>query len=284
MDETLETDHAARARRKEVALTTWLRERSPVLLGFSGGVDSAHLGCIAVRTLGSDGVLAVIGRSPSYPAAQWATAREVADHVGLPVLEVDTHEMDDPRYAANPVNRCYFCKSELWMLLERVARERGFSTIVDGSNADDRSDWRPGKQAATEHAVRSPLAEVGLTKAENRYLSRLNGLPTWANTSSPCLSSRLPYGTPVTAPRLRQVERAEEALRELGVLGDLRVRHHGELARVELDRGELAEWLEPSRLAALRQAVIAAGFARVAVDLGGFRSGSLNVLSGVGAV
>jgi uncharacterized protein len=284
MDETLETDHAALAREKEVALATWLRERSPVLLGFSGGVDSAYLGCIAVRTLGSDGVLAVIGRSPSYPAAQWATAREVADHVGLPVLEVDTHEMDDPRYAANPVNRCYFCKSELWMLLERVARERGFSTIVDGSNADDRSDWRPGKQAAAEHAVRSPLAEVGLTKAEIRYLSRLHGLPTWAKPSSPCLSSRLPYGTPVTAPRLRQVERAEEALRELGVLGDLRVRHHGELARVELDRGELAEWLEPSRLAALRQAVIAAGFARVAVDLGGFRSGSLNVLSGVGAV
>ncbi len=284
MDETLESDHAARARRKEEALTTWLHERSPVLLGFSGGVDSAYLGCIAVEALGAEGVLAVIGRSPSYPAVQWATAREVADRVGLPVLEIDTHEMDDPRYAANPVNRCYFCKSELWTLLERVARERGFETILDGSNADDRSDWRPGKQAGTEHAVRSPLAEVGLTKPEIRYLSRLRGLPTWARPSSPCLSSRLPYGTPVTAPRLRQVERAEEALRELGVLGDLRVRHHGDLARVEIDREELEEWLEPSRLAALGEAVGAAGFARVAVDLGGFRSGSLNVLSGVSVV
>jgi uncharacterized protein len=284
MDETLESEHALTARRKEEALAQWLREHAPVLLGFSGGVDSAYLGCIAVQALGQHGILAVIGRSPSYPAAQWATAREVADQVGLPILELDTHEMDDPRYAANPVNRCYFCKSELWMLLERVARERGFSTIVDGSNADDRSDWRPGTQAASEHAVRSPLAELGLTKAEIRYLSRLRGLPTWAKPSSPCLSSRLPYGTPVTAPRLRQVERAEEALRELGVLGDLRVRHHGELARVELDRGELDEWLEPARLAALSEAVIAAGFARVAVDLGGFRSGSLNVLGGVRTV
>ncbi len=284
MDETIETEHALSARRKEEALATWLRDRAPVLLGFSGGVDSAYLGCIAVETLGPDQVLAVIGRSPSYPAAQWAMARQVADQVGLPVLEIDTHEMDDPRYAANPVNRCYFCKSELWMLLERVARERGFTTIVDGSNADDRSDWRPGKLAAAEHAVRSPLAEAGLTKAEIRYLSRLRGLPTWAKPSSPCLSSRLPYGTPVTAPRLRQVERAEEALRKLGVLGDLRVRHHGELARVELDRGELDEWLEPARLMALSEAVAAAGFARVAVDLGGFRSGSLNVLSGVSSV
>lgn len=284
MHETLETGHALSARRKEEALAEWLRERAPVLLGFSGGVDSAYLGCIAVQTLGPQRVLAVIGRSPSYPAVQWATAREVAERVGLPILEIDTHEMEDPRYAANPVDRCYFCKSELWTLLERVARERGFRTIVDGSNADDRSDWRPGTRAAAEHSVHSPLADVGLTKAEIRYLSRVHGLPTWAKPSSPCLSSRLPYGTPVTAPRLRQVERAEEALRELGVMGDLRVRHHGELARVELDRAELDEWLEPSRLAALSEAVMAAGFTRVAVDLGGFRSGSLNVLGGVGSV
>lgn len=283
MDSTLDTDRAAAARTKEATLAGWLRERSPVLLGFSGGVDSAYLGCIAVETLGAGSVLAVIGRSSSYPAVQWATAREVAERAGLPVLEIDTHEMDDPRYAANPTNRCYFCKSELWTLLDRVARERGFATILDGANADDRTDWRPGAQAAIEHAVRSPLAEVGLTKAEIRYLSRLRGLPTWSKPSSPCLSSRLPYGTPVTAPRLRQVERAEEALRELGVLGDLRVRHHGDLARVELDRRELGEWLEPARLAALREAVAAAGFERVAVDLRGFRSGSLNVLSGVSA-
>lgn len=284
MDETLETERAADARRKELKLASWLRERPPVLLGFSGGVDSAYLGCIAVETLGAEDVLAVIGRSPSYPAVQWATAREVAERVGLPILEIDTHEMDDPRYAANPTNRCYFCKSELWTLLERVAAERGFNTIMDGANADDRTDWRPGARAASEHSVRSPLAEVRLTKAEIRYLSRAHGLPTWSKPSSPCLSSRLPYGTPVTAPRLRQVERAEAALRELGVLGDLRVRHHGDIARVELDRRELNEWLEPARLSTLRDAVAAAGFARVAVDLRGFRSGSLNLLGGVSAI
>jgi uncharacterized protein len=284
MDETLEADLAAGARRKEEALASWLRQRSPVLLGFSGGVDSAYLGCIAVQTLGPEQVLAVIGRSPSYPAAQWATAREVGERVGLPILEIDTHEMDDPRYAANPTDRCYFCKSELWTLLGRVAEDRGFTTILDGANADDRTDWRPGARAATEHSVRSPLAEVGLTKAEIRYLSHARGLPTWSKPSSPCLSSRLPYGTPVTAARLSQVERAEEALRELGVLGDLRVRHHGDLARVELDRRELGEWLEPARLSSLREAVAAAGFHRVAVDLRGFRSGSLNVLGGVSAV
>jgi uncharacterized protein len=284
MDVVLESELAAGARRKEGALTGWLRERSPVLLGFSGGVDSAYLGCIAVQALGPRQVLAVIGRSPSYPTVQWATARDVAARIGLPILEVDTHEMEDPRYAANPTNRCYFCKSELWTLLGKVAEERGFTTIVDGANADDRTDWRPGAKAATEHFVRSPLAEVGLSKAEIRYLSHARGLPTWAKPSSPCLSSRLPYGTPVTPVRLRQVERAEEALRALGVLGDLRVRHHGDVARVELDRRELDEWLEPSRLIALREAVAAAGFQRVAVDLRGFRSGSLNVLGGVGAV
>ena len=283
MDVTLEPDRAAITRRKEGRLTEWLRSRATVLLGFSGGVDSAYLGCVAVEALGAARVLAVIGRSPSYPAVQWATAREVAEAVGLPILEIDTHEMADPRYAANPTNRCYFCKTELWDVLGRVARERGFSTIVDGSNADDRADWRPGARAAQEHEVLSPLAEVGLTKAEIRYLSRMRGLPTWSKPSSPCLSSRLPYGTPVTAPRLRQVELAEDALRALGVLGDLRVRHHGDLARVELDRSELGEWLEPARLSALRAAVSTAGFARVAVDLRGFRSGSLNVLSGVSA-
>lgn len=284
MVETFETEHAATAQRKEEELARWLHAHGPVVLGFSGGVDSAYLGCIAVETLGPEAVLAVIGRSPSYPAAQWASAREVAERVGLPVVEVDTHEMDDPRYTANPVDRCYFCKSELWTLLERVAGERAFTTIVDGSNADDSSDWRPGRRAGMEHEVRSPLAEVGLGKSEIRYLSRRRGLPTWSKPSSPCLSSRLPYGTPVTAPRLRQVELAEAALRELGVLGDLRVRHHGDLARVELERGELDEWLEPTRLEALRRAILEAGFTRVAIDLRGFRSGSLNVLGGVSTV
>lgn len=274
---------AAAARAKEARLVEWLRARGSVLLGFSGGVDSAYLGCVGAAALGPERMLAVIGRSPSYPAEQWETARRVADEAGLRVLEVDTHEMDDPRYAANPSDRCYFCKSELWSVLGRVARERGIDTIIDGTNADDLGDWRPGARAGRENEVRSPLAELGFHKREIRFLSRERGMPTWAQPSSPCLSSRLPYGTPVTPDRLRAVERAERAVRALGVRGDLRVRHHGELARVELARDELAAWLEPARLRALVAAVRGAGFERVTVDLRGFRSGSLNVLHGVSA-
>lgn len=283
MDEMPVLDHVSQARQKERRLAEWLSAQPSVMLGFSGGVDSAYLGCVAVEALGPERTLAVIGRSASYPAEQWAMARSVAERVGLPILEVDTHEMEDPRYAANPTNRCYFCKTELWTVLESVARERGIPVIMDGTNADDRADWRPGTQAASEHRIHSPLAEMGITKAEIRFLSRERGLPTWSKPSSPCLSSRLPYGTPVTAPRLREVELAESALRDLGVMGDLRVRHHGELARVELAKDELSEWLDPVRLGALRRAVLAAGFTRVSVDLRGFRSGSLNILSGVSA-
>lgn len=268
-------------REKEGTLARWLAAQGSVLIGFSGGVDSAYLACVAVDALGAAQVLAVIGRSASYPAAQWATARRVADAFGVPVLEVDTEEMRDPRYAANPTNRCYFCKSELWSRLAPVAAERGLAAIVDGTNADDLSDYRPGAQAAREHGVRSPLAELGFTKSAIRRLSRARGLPTWQQPSSPCLSSRLPYGTPVTPERLADVERAEAALRSLGVVGDLRVRHHGDLARVELSRRVLAEWLEPPRAAAIAVAVSAAGFDRVAIDLRGFRSGSLNVLDGI---
>ena len=271
------------ARAKEEQLMQWLRAQDSVLLGFSGGVDSAYLGCVAVDALGPARVLAVIGRSASYPSEQWAMARAVADRVGLPVLEIDTDEMSDQRYVANPTNRCYFCKTELWACLRRVADARGIAVIVDGSNADDLSDYRPGAQAAREHGIRSPLAELGLTKAEIRLLSRERALPTWTQPSSPCLSSRIPYGIPVTPLRLQQVERAERALRRLGIRGDLRVRHHGDLARVELAHEELTVWLDPGKGRELRAAVCAAGFARVALDLRGFRSGSLNVLGGVTA-
>ena len=266
---------------KERRLQAWLRARGSVLVGFSGGVDSAYLACIAVTTLGAANVLAVIGRSASYPAAQWREARETADRFDLPVLEVDTDEMNDPRYAANPVNRCYFCKTELWSRLVPVARERGLAAVLDGTNADDLGDYRPGAQAARESDVLSPLAELGFTKDDIRLLSRRLGITGWSKPSSPCLSSRLPYGTAVTAERLRMVERAEASLRALGVAGDLRVRHHGDLARVELSRDELAEWLGTNGLARLAAAVRDAGFARVALDLRGFRSGSLNVLGGV---
>jgi uncharacterized protein len=269
--------------RRESALQEWLVAHAPVAIGYSGGVDSAYLAVAARKALGASRVLAVIGRSPSYPEAQWSSARRVARDFGVPVLELDTAELEDPRYAANPSNRCYFCKAELWSKLVPAANSLGFTTVADGTNADDLADWRPGAQAAREHQVLSPLADLGFSKQHIRDASRKLGLPTWQQPSSPCLSSRLPYGTGVTRERLQQVERAEAALRDLGITGDLRVRYHDELARVELDAEELTRWLAPSRHAVLREALLGAGFRRVAIDLRGFRSGSLNVLHGVGA-
>ena len=266
---------------KEARLADWCRAHGSVLVGFSGGVDSAYLACVAVDALGSDHVLAVIGRSASYPEAQWARAREVAATFDIPVLEVNTDEMSDPRYAANPVNRCYFCKNELWGRLTPVAEERGLAVIVDGTNADDRSDHRPGRQAARERGVESPLAELGFTKDDIRSLSKRRGIQTWSQPSSPCLSSRLPYGTAVTPERLQRVERAEAALRALGITGNLRVRYFGEMARVELDAPVLEVWQAGVRRAQLERAVREAGFAEVEVDPRGFRSGNLNVLAGV---
>jgi uncharacterized protein len=199
----------------------------------------------------------------------------------VPVLEVSTDELDDPRYAANPSNRCYFCKSELWDTLAPIARDRGFAVVVDGTNADDTADHRPGARAATERGVRSPLAEIGFTKDAIRRLSRERGIQTWSQPASPCLSSRIPYGTPVTADRLRQIEAGERAVRALGVRGDLRVRYHGDLARIELPADALGEWLQPARRRALHDALRSAAFERVALDVRGFRSGSLNVFGGV---
>jgi uncharacterized protein len=266
---------------KEQALADWLRARGRVAIGFSGGVDSAYLAVAARRTLGAENVLAIIGRSATYPAEQWATARRVAESFDVAVLELDTDEMNDPRYAANPANRCYFCKTELWGKLVPAAVERGFATVADGTNADDVGGYRPGMQAAHENEVASPLAEVGFTKEEIRARSRALGLPTWQQPASPCLSSRLPYGTSVTPERLRLIERAERAVRELGVTGDMRVRYHDDVARIELAPAELPTWLVAERAEALRVAVVGAGFPRVALDLRGFRSGSLNVLHGV---
>ena len=266
---------------KERRLIEWLRSRGSVLIGFSGGVDSAYLACVAVEALGAANVLAVIGRSASYPEAQWAAARQVARDFGVPVLEVDTDELSDPRYAANPTNRCYFCKTELWSRLAPIATQRGLSCVIDGSNADDRADYRPGARAAAEWDVASPLASLGLTKRDIRELSWQRGIPTWRQPSAPCLSSRIPYGTAVTAERLRRIEAAEASLRSLGVSGDLRVRYHGDLARVELAPNEISRWLAPREAMHVRDAVAGAGFTRVAIDVRGFRSGSLNVLGGV---
>lgn len=264
---------------KEQALISWLRERRRLAIGYSGGVDSAYLATVAVSALGQHDVLAVIGRSASYPESQWRAARDVAEQVGLPVLEIDTDELNDPRYAANPTNRCYFCKTELWGRLVPVARQRGFDAVADGTNADDLRDYRPGAQAAREHGIHSPLADLGFSKADIRAFSRERGLPTWQQPSSPCLSSRLPYGTPVTVGRLRRVERAESALRDIGVVGDLRVRHFGELARVELGADELSRWSSDDARARLTAVVVAAGYEQVEIDPRGFRSGALNHLA-----
>lgn len=266
---------------KHDALRAWLRERQRVLIGYSGGVDSAFLAVTARDELGRGGVLAVLGRSASVPAEQAARAVALAEAYDIPLRTVDTEELADARYAANPVNRCYFCKSVLWETLVPIARDLGIATVVDGTNADDVREYRPGAVAADERGVASPLAAVALTKADIRALSRVRGLPTWSQPAAPCLASRLPYGTAVTPERLAQVERAEQALRALGIEGDLRVRHHGELARVELAPQLLDRWLSDDGQARLVAAVRAAGFRRVAVDLRGFRSGSLNVLDGV---
>jgi uncharacterized protein len=265
----------------EQRLVSWLTERRRIAIGYSGGVDSAYLAAVAVDALGRDNVLGMIGRSASYPEAQWANARAVGVSLGLEMLEIDTDELNDPRYAANPTNRCYFCKTELWSRLVPAARARGFDVVADGTNADDLRDWRPGAQAAHEHGISSPLAELGFSKSDIRAGSRARGLPTWEQPSSPCLSSRIPYGTPVTVGRLRRVEQAEAALRTAGVMGDLRVRHFGDLARIELGAAELRRWSEPTNLARLVDAVKGAGYDRVELDPRGFRSGAMNQLAGV---
>jgi pyridinium-3,5-biscarboxylic acid mononucleotide sulfurtransferase len=261
---------------KEARLADWLREQGTIAIGYSGGVDSAYLAAVSVATLGAERVVAIIGRSASYPESQWSNARQVAASIGLIVVEIDTDELNDPRYAANPSNRCYFCKTELWSRLVPLARERGLAVVADGTNADDLTGHRPGAQAAREHGVVSPLALFEFSKEEIRTRSRAMGLTTWEQPSSPCLSSRIPYGTPVTVGRLKRVERAEAALRELGIVGDLRVRHFGDLARVELTAPELARWSREPNRAALEMAVAAAGYDRVELDPRGFRSGALN--------
>lgn len=275
---------AGAALEREQALAAWLRNAGPVLIGFSGGVDSSYLAAVAIEQLGPTCVVGVIGRSASYPESQWRAARRLAATIGLAVREVDTNELDDPRYAANPSNRCYYCKHELWSHLVPLARELGLRAVVDGTNADDVLGHRPGMQAAREHGVASPLAIAGMTKADVRDRSRARGLPTWDQPSAPCLSSRLPTGTAVTPLRLARVDAAEQAARALGVRGDLRVRYHGGTARVELAPDEIARWTRAPHRDALAAAIRDAGFERVEVDLRGFRSGRTNDAADPGVI
>ena len=272
-------DGSQSAAAKETRLSAWLIARGSIAIGFSGGVDSAYLAAVAVESLGKGRVVGIIGRSASYPEVQWTSARSVAEQIGLHVVEIDTDELNDPRYAANPSNRCYFCKSELWSRVVPLARERGIDTVADGTNADDLTGHRPGAAAAKEQGVVSPLAMFDFTKAEIRDRSKMRGLPTWSQPSSPCLSSRIPYGTPVTVARLRRVEDAESAIRALGITGDLRVRHFGVKASVELSREQLPRWSSGAARQRLEAALTAVGYQEIEIDQRGFRSGALNELS-----
>ena len=263
-----------RLAQKRQRLQDLLSSYRSVLIAFSGGVDSAYLAIAAAEVL-RDRALAVTADSPSYPDSHRRLALSIANDFGFAHEVVHTDELERPEYRANPANRCYYCKDELYSRLTSLAAERSLAVVIDGNNADDRGDYRPGRQAAREHGVRSPLDEADLTKDEIRELARAAGLESWNEPASACLSSRIPYGTEVSDEKLRQIEQAETVLRELG-FRIFRVRHHDTVARLEIARSEMPRALDPEINTQLVTALKALGYQYVSLDLQGYRLGSLN--------
>jgi pyridinium-3,5-biscarboxylic acid mononucleotide sulfurtransferase len=262
------------AEEKELNLRRLMREMQTVLVAYSGGVDSAYLALIATQEL-AEKAFCVMGISPSVAQIQQTEAEKIAQDFNFNYLSIQTDELANPNYQANPANRCYFCKTELYGKLKPIAAEKNIEFILDGANLDDTKDYRPGREAAKEKGVRSPLIEVGLNKNEIRQLSKKYNLPTWDKPSSPCLSSRIAYGVPVSIERLSKVEKGEEFLRTLG-LREFRVRNHGELVRLEIAPDELKKVLDKEITDLIAEKFREFGFKYVTLDLHGYRTGAMN--------
>ena len=270
----IQTSPVLSVAQKEEQVVRILSELKRVVIGFSGGVDSSYLAFMANRVLGQN-ALCVTAISPSYPSFQKKETAEFVMQFGLNHQVIESNELENPEYRENAPNRCYFCKSELFSKLWELAKEGGYEAVLDGTNHDDLQDFRPGRRAASEYSVQSPLLEARMTKLDIRELSQRSGLPTWEKPALPCLSSRFPYGTSISAERLSVVDQGETILRDFG-FRIFRVRYHGELVRLEFDSAELPKALNMTMSNILVKRFKALGFKYVTLDLEGYRSGSLN--------